>query len=96
MDEQLPDTPWAYHQTPAHHASIREIIMDLSLHDHSLLLPWVVQRIPHVVHPYGFAFVTNQVIFSYGYTLFFAVNHWTTEAGIVDNDNVSEINWGAL
>lgn len=38
----------------------------------------------------------HMVAHSYNYALFFAVNHWTLEAGIVDNENIAEVNWGAL
>lgn len=36
------------------------------------------------------------MVHSYNYALFFAVNHWTTEAGVADNSNVSQTNWGML
>lgn len=34
--------------------------------------------------------------FSLGYALFFAVNHWTLDAGFVDNSTISNSNWGTL
>jgi hypothetical protein len=49
-----------------------------------------------MVPTHGVPFVHLLTHFRYGYTLFFAVNHWTNEAGIVDNDTISEVNWGAL
>lgn len=71
--------------------------MDHILHDNSILPARLVQCIPHMVRTFHIAFVYKKlVLYSYGYTLFFAVNHWTVEAGIVDNDNINEVNWGAL
>jgi len=35
-------------------------------------------------------------VFSYGYAIFFAVNHWTEEAAQVDNSNIGKTNWGVL
>mmetsp|Transcript_32995 Transcript_32995/g.32696 ORF Transcript_32995/g.32696 Transcript_32995/m.32696 type:complete len:390 (+) Transcript_32995:217-1386(+) len=34
--------------------------------------------------------------FSLGYALFFAVNHWTLDAGFVDNSTIGNSNWGVL
>jgi fatty acid desaturase len=34
--------------------------------------------------------------FSIGYAVFFAINHWVTDAGFVDNSNISNTNWGVL
>lgn len=36
------------------------------------------------------------MVFSYGYALFFAINHWTEEANQTDNSNISNTNWGVL
>jgi len=33
---------------------------------------------------------------SFGYAYFFAVNHWTTEAGMVDFMTINNNNWGKL
>jgi hypothetical protein len=38
------------------------------------------------VYPLWFLYMA---LFSYGYTLFFAVNHWTDLAGLTDNQNIS-------
>lgn len=32
----------------------------------------------------------------YNYAIYFAVNHWTKEAGVVDNTKIKETNWGIL
>lgn len=37
-----------------------------------------------------------QMVFSIGYSLFFAVNHWTLDAGFVDNSSIGKSNWGVL
>ena len=34
--------------------------------------------------------------FGIGYALFFAVNHWTLDAGFVDNSTINNSNWGIL
>lgn len=36
------------------------------------------------------------IVLSHSYTWFFAVNHWTTEAGMTDFMNISQTNWGVL
>lgn len=36
------------------------------------------------------------VVHGYNYALYFAVNHWTYEAGVVDNSNIRQTNWGVL
>lgn len=36
------------------------------------------------------------LVFGFGYALFFAVNHWTLDAGFVDNTSVDSTNWGVL
>lgn len=33
---------------------------------------------------------------SYGYSVFFAVNHWTNESKFADNSSVANTNWGVL
>eukprot|EP00331_Platyophrya_macrostoma_P025180 CAMPEP_0176452368 /NCGR_PEP_ID=MMETSP0127-20121128/28493_1 /TAXON_ID=938130 /ORGANISM="Platyophrya macrostoma, Strain WH" /LENGTH=634 /DNA_ID=CAMNT_0017840807 /DNA_START=67 /DNA_END=1971 /DNA_ORIENTATION=+ len=55
--------------------------------------------IPSYIHGFCHAFpywVMHMVVFAYGYALFFAVNHWTTEAAQVDNTSVGRDNWGVL
>jgi hypothetical protein len=66
--------------------------------DHSQLLSWLGEHLPHLVFIYGGSFVSQYYIKlnSYSYVFFFAVNHWTTEAGVVDNTNTSQVNWGVL
>ncbi|CAD8184578.1 unnamed protein product [Paramecium pentaurelia] len=44
---------------------------------------------------FGMWFVYNAV-HSYNYALYFSVNHWTLEAGVVDNQNINQTNWGKL
>ncbi|EAR97022.2 cytochrome b5-like heme/steroid-binding domain protein (macronuclear) [Tetrahymena thermophila SB210] len=43
--------------------------------------------------PYWFLYMVAQ---SYGYTFFFAVNHWTDESAFIDNNSISNTNWGIL
>eukprot|EP00743_Colponemidia_sp_Colp-15_P001945 GILK01002117.1.p1 GENE.GILK01002117.1~~GILK01002117.1.p1 ORF type:complete len:685 (+),score=76.20 GILK01002117.1:99-2057(+) len=55
--------------------------------------------IPGLLHGWGWSFLYLQLYlmcFSYGYTLFFAVNHWTTEAARVDNSTTGANNWAVL
>ena len=35
-------------------------------------------------------------VHSYGYAIFFAVNHWVDEVTFSDNSSVSQTNWGEL
>jgi fatty acid desaturase len=46
-------------------------------------------------HMYGVWFVF-MCVFGHSYVWFFAVNHWTTEAGMTDFMNISQTNWGVL
>ena len=48
-----------------------------------------------VAHAFGMFLLYNG-IFSQGYALLFAVNHWTTEASHVDYNNIGKSNWGVL
>ncbi|KAL4467020.1 hypothetical protein ABPG74_010617 [Tetrahymena malaccensis] len=43
--------------------------------------------------PYWFLYMVAQ---SYGYTFFFAVNHWTDESAFIDNNSINSTNWGIL
>ena len=60
---------------------------------------WWAILIPSYLHgyenifPVWFLYMTS---FSVGYSLFFAVNHWCTEAGFSDNSDVGDQNWGVL
>ena len=62
------------------------------LHTLTVFLPW---------YYYGFFQAVSMMllmhfVFSSGYAWFFAVNHWTKEAGVVDYNNISKSNWGLL
>lgn len=55
--------------------------------------------IPTYIHGYVNIFpvwLLYMLTFGVGYALFFAVNHWTLDAGFVDNQNISNTNWGVL
>ena len=60
---------------------------------------WFVLNFGIPVYFYGFTSVypiwmLYMMMFSYGYTLFFAVNHWTDMASQTDNDNINQSEWG--
>jgi fatty acid desaturase len=62
---------------------------------------WLIMHLLVPIHLYGFTtgygiWLFYMIIFSHSYTWFFAVNHWTTEAGMTDFMNISQTNWGVL
>jgi fatty acid desaturase len=59
---------------------------------YSILIPSYIHGYVNIF-PIWFLYMT---VFSVGYSLFFAVNHWTTDAGFVDNSSVGSANWGVL
>lgn len=55
---------------------------------------WLVANLVVPTYLHGFTSVyplwmAYMFLFSYGYTLFFAVNHWTDIASTTDNDSIS-------
>jgi len=56
------------------------------------LLPMYIHGYTHM-YTVWFLFMC---VFGHSYLWFFAVNHWTTEAGMTDFMNISQTNWGAL
>lgn len=61
-----------------------------------ILMYWVIPTyIFGYTHMYSVWFYFF-CLMSHGYTWFFAVNHWTTEAGMTDFMNISQTNWGVL
>ena len=55
--------------------------------------------IPSYLHGYVSMFPVwflYMLTFGIGYALFFAVNHWTLDAGFVDNNTIKHTNWGVL
>ena len=59
---------------------------------HTIIIPAYIHGYDHL-WPVWFFYM---YVFSMGYAWFFAVNHWTTEAGLVDFTNISKTNWGKL
>ena len=62
---------------------------------------WLVMNMILPTYLHGFTAVypmwlLYMFVFSYGYTLFFAVNHWTDIASTTDNDCISQTEWGVL
>eukprot|EP01017_Pseudomicrothorax_dubius_P033835 TRINITY_DN4570_c0_g1_i2.p1 TRINITY_DN4570_c0_g1~~TRINITY_DN4570_c0_g1_i2.p1 ORF type:complete len:631 (-),score=136.61 TRINITY_DN4570_c0_g1_i2:315-2207(-) len=47
----------------------------------------------YTIFPYWCAYM---MVMANGYSWFFAVNHWTEEAGQVDNTSIGKTNWGIL
>mmetsp|Transcript_43563 Transcript_43563/g.60485 ORF Transcript_43563/g.60485 Transcript_43563/m.60485 type:complete len:273 (-) Transcript_43563:67-885(-) len=61
-------------------------------------LTWTM-LVPSYIHGWYHVFplwFLYMAVFSYAYSLFFAVNHWTEEARQSDNSNISNCNWGVL
>ena len=52
-----------------------------------------------ILPSYYHGYVTMFPVFQYfrnWYALFFAVNHWTLDAGFLDSNGISNSNWGIL
>lgn len=56
------------------------------------LLPWYIHSYTHMYSVWMLYMLAQ----GYGYVWFFAVNHWTPEAGMTDFMNISQTNWGVL
>jgi fatty acid desaturase len=59
----------------------------------------ITMFLPMYVHGFMRAFLMwhfYHMVFSVGYALFFAVNHWTLDAGFVDNSSIRLTSWGVL
>ena len=61
-----------------------------------ILLYWVLP-----MYQFGFThfysiWMLEMMVNSHSYVWFFAVNHWTVEAGYTDFMNISQTNWGVL
>lgn len=71
---------------------ISQVLFKVLYFTYSLFIPTYIHGFIHV-YPMWFLSV---IIFGIGYALFFAVNHWTLDAGFVDNNSVKMTNWGVL
>jgi hypothetical protein len=56
----------------------------------SILIPTYFHGFENIFLPW----VLYALSFSIGYSLFFAVNHWSTDAEFVDNTSIGNSNWG--
>lgn len=73
-------------------AYIGQIFVKLWWISYTMIIPSFIHGW-YNVFPIWFLYM---MVFSYGYDLFFAVNHWTEEAAQIDNSNIKKTNWGVL
>jgi fatty acid desaturase len=73
-------------------AFVMQILVKLCWLFYAILIPSYIHGYVSIF-PVWFLYLQ---CFSIGYSLFFAVNHWTLDAGFVDNSSISNTNWGVL
>lgn len=78
------------------HLSNTQLVMQMIVKSVWVTLTLIIPSYLHgwfSIFPVWFSYMVSH---SYNYTFYFAVNHWTVEAGTVDNTNIAETNWGVL